>query len=86
MVDLSDRPLVETEWLAKHLDDPDLRIVNARWRGMGAATSFTRTGIFPVPAICTASTILIRPIATSTQRPMNYEPGLKRPGCIPSNG
>lgn len=26
------RPLVGTEWLAEHLHDPDIRIVDARWR------------------------------------------------------
>jgi thiosulfate/3-mercaptopyruvate sulfurtransferase len=25
-------PLVTTEWLAAHLDDPDVRIVDVRWR------------------------------------------------------
>lgn len=25
-------PLVGTEWLAQHLDDPDLRVVDVRWR------------------------------------------------------
>jgi thiosulfate/3-mercaptopyruvate sulfurtransferase len=25
-------PLVSTEWLARHLDDPDLRVVDVRWR------------------------------------------------------
>lgn len=25
-------PLVSTEWLANHLDDPDIRIVDVRWR------------------------------------------------------
>ncbi len=29
--DRSSSPLVSTEWLAKHLDDPDLRIVEVRW-------------------------------------------------------
>jgi thiosulfate/3-mercaptopyruvate sulfurtransferase len=27
-----ERPLVSTEWLADHLEDPDVRIVDARWR------------------------------------------------------
>ncbi len=25
-------PLVQTEWLAEHLDDPNLRVVDARWK------------------------------------------------------
>lgn len=29
-------PLVETDWLAAHLDDPDLRVVDLRWRGDGS--------------------------------------------------
>ncbi len=29
--DRSSSPLVQTEWLAAHLDDPDLRIVEVRW-------------------------------------------------------
>jgi len=29
--DRSSSPLVSTEWLAAHLDDPDLRIVEVRW-------------------------------------------------------
>ena len=33
MPDFSKYPLVETEWLAEHLDDPDLRVVDVRWRG-----------------------------------------------------
>jgi thiosulfate/3-mercaptopyruvate sulfurtransferase len=47
MLDLSDRPLVETEWLAEHLDDPDLRIVDARWRGDGSSDKLYRAGHIP---------------------------------------
>jgi 3-mercaptopyruvate sulfurtransferase SseA len=25
-------PLVSTEWLARHLNDPKLRVVDVRWR------------------------------------------------------
>jgi thiosulfate/3-mercaptopyruvate sulfurtransferase len=35
-VNSSSQPLVETDWLAAHLDDPALRIVDARWRGDGS--------------------------------------------------
>lgn len=33
MMDSFPTPLVETDWLAAHLDDPDLRVVDLRWRG-----------------------------------------------------
>lgn len=36
MRDFADHPLVETGWLAEHLNDDDLRIVDARWRGDGS--------------------------------------------------
>src|SRR5262245_229390 len=32
-IDLTATPLVSTDWLAGHLTDPDLRIVDARWHG-----------------------------------------------------
>lgn len=37
MIDLSASPLVETAWLAAHLSDDDVRIVDARWRGDGTS-------------------------------------------------
>ncbi|MCI0728019.1 MAG: hypothetical protein L0332_15050, partial [Chloroflexi bacterium] len=36
MTDLSYHPLVDTTWLAEHLADPALRVVDARWRGDGS--------------------------------------------------
>jgi thiosulfate/3-mercaptopyruvate sulfurtransferase len=33
VTDFVERPLVSTAWLADHLADPNLRIVDARWRG-----------------------------------------------------
>jgi thiosulfate/3-mercaptopyruvate sulfurtransferase len=33
MTDFAEKPLVSTAWLADHLADPKLRIVDARWRG-----------------------------------------------------
>src|SRR6185436_10689335 len=33
VTDFAERPLVSTAWLADHLADPNLRIVDARWRG-----------------------------------------------------
>jgi thiosulfate/3-mercaptopyruvate sulfurtransferase len=44
---LRDHPLVETEWLAAHLDDPDLRVVDARWRGDGSGLARYRAGHLP---------------------------------------
>lgn len=35
---LENLPLVETGWLAEHLNTPELVIVDARWRGDGSAT------------------------------------------------
>lgn len=35
MVNSPPNPLVETDWLATHLNDPDLRIVDLRWPGDG---------------------------------------------------
>lgn len=39
--------LVETAWLAAHLDDPGLRIVDARWRGDGSGRQLYREGHIP---------------------------------------
>jgi thiosulfate/3-mercaptopyruvate sulfurtransferase len=44
MIDLAQQPLVETDWLAAHLDDPHLRIVDARWRGDGSGCRLYRSG------------------------------------------
>jgi 3-mercaptopyruvate sulfurtransferase SseA len=41
MIDFSTHPLVETAWLAEHLSDADVRIVDARWRGDGSS-AFSR--------------------------------------------
>jgi thiosulfate/3-mercaptopyruvate sulfurtransferase len=40
-------PLVDTAWLAAHLADPDLRIVDARWRGHGDGRTLYRQGHIP---------------------------------------
>ena len=37
-VDFDDWPLVESEWLFNHLSDPELRVVDARWRGDGSGS------------------------------------------------
>lgn len=47
MIDLSETPLVETGWLAAHLSDPNLRLVDARWRGDGSGPVVYRAGHIP---------------------------------------
>jgi len=47
MFDFVNRPLVETEWLAAHLSEPHLRVVDARWRGDGASRDLYRAGHIP---------------------------------------
>ena len=39
--------LVSTEWLASHLDDPSIRIVDARWRGDGSGYQHYLAGHIP---------------------------------------
>lgn len=39
--------LVETAWLADHLHDPDLRIVDMRWRGDGSGQQLYMQGHIP---------------------------------------
>jgi thiosulfate/3-mercaptopyruvate sulfurtransferase len=40
-------PLVETTWLAEHLSDDEVRIVDARWRGDGSSGDLYRQGHIP---------------------------------------
>ena len=47
MIDFSAQPLVETAWLAAHLSDADVRIVDARWRGDGTSGELYRHGHIP---------------------------------------
>ena len=47
MIDFSAHPLVETDWLAAHLSDDDLRIVDARWRGDGTSHQLYQSGHLP---------------------------------------
>src|SRR6266849_10702937 len=47
MIDFSAHPLVETAWLAAHLEDDDLRIVDARWRGDGSSRELYQHGHLP---------------------------------------
>ena len=35
MIDFTEQPLVETEWLVEHLADSNLRVVDMRWLWFG---------------------------------------------------
>ena len=47
MLDFVAHPLVETSWLAAHLSDGDVRIVDARWRGDGTSRGLYQQGHLP---------------------------------------
>lgn len=47
MVDFANYPLVETEWLAAHLTDPHVRVVDARWRGDESSRELYQAGHIP---------------------------------------
>ncbi len=47
MINFSEQPLVETEWLAEHLSDSRLRLVDARWRGDGSGREVYLAGHIP---------------------------------------
>ena len=47
MIDFSVHPLVETVWLAEHLSDDEVRIVDARWRGDGSSSALYQHGHLP---------------------------------------
>jgi 3-mercaptopyruvate sulfurtransferase SseA len=47
MIDFSTHPLVEAAWLAAHLSDADVCIVDARWRGDGTSRELYRRGHIP---------------------------------------
>jgi thiosulfate/3-mercaptopyruvate sulfurtransferase len=47
MRDFADHPLVETDWLEQHLNAPDLRIVDMRWRGNGSGARLYQAGHLP---------------------------------------
>jgi thiosulfate/3-mercaptopyruvate sulfurtransferase len=47
MLDFVAHPLVEPSWVAAHLDDNDLRVVDARWRGDGTGRELYRQGHLP---------------------------------------
>jgi 3-mercaptopyruvate sulfurtransferase SseA len=44
MLDFSTHPLIETAWLAEHLSDGDMCIVDARWRGDGSSRDLYSRG------------------------------------------
>jgi len=47
MIDFTEQPLVETEWLVEHLADSNLRVVDMRWRGDGSGSELYRAGHIP---------------------------------------
>jgi Rhodanese-like domain len=47
MLDFSTHPLVEAAWLAAHLSDAELCIVDARWRGDGTSRELFQRGHIP---------------------------------------
>src|SRR5687767_6772142 len=47
MIDFARWPLVDTSWLANHLDDPDVRVVDARWYGDRSSREAFRAGHIP---------------------------------------
>jgi len=47
MINFSEHPLVGTDWLAEHLTDSNLRIVDMRWRGDGSGREVYQAGHIP---------------------------------------
>src|SRR5215469_16005608 len=47
MIDFSEHPLIETNWLADHLTYSNLQIVDMRWRGNGSGREVYQTGHIP---------------------------------------
>lgn len=47
MIDCAVHPLIETDWLADHLTDDKLRIVDIRWRGDGSGRAMYQAGHIP---------------------------------------
>lgn len=47
MIDLTQTPLVETEWLAAHLAEPNLRLVDSRCAGQGDCRQWYLAGHLP---------------------------------------
>ena len=44
MINFSEHPLVGTDWLAEHLTDSNMRIVDMRWRGDGSGREVYQAG------------------------------------------
>ncbi len=44
MIDFSEHPLIETDWLADHLTDSNLRIVDMRWCSDGSGREVYQAG------------------------------------------
>lgn len=53
--------LVSTDWLANHLDDPDLVVVDMRWREDGSARNLFERGHIPGATFMDWSTDLVDP-------------------------
>jgi thiosulfate/3-mercaptopyruvate sulfurtransferase len=47
MIDLTQTPLVETEWLAAHLTEPELRLIDSRCAGQGDCRQIYLRGHIP---------------------------------------
>ncbi len=47
MLDFVAQPLVEPTWLAAHLHDEEVRVIDARWRGDGPGRELYRQGHLP---------------------------------------
>src|SRR5215471_8196052 len=47
MINFSEQPLIETDWLVEHLADSNLRIVDMRWRGDGSGRELYQSGHIP---------------------------------------
>ena len=56
--------LVATEWLAVHLDDEDVAIVDMRWRGDGSGLSLYQAGHVPGAVYLDWSTDIVDPDAS----------------------
>jgi thiosulfate/3-mercaptopyruvate sulfurtransferase len=75
--------LVSTEWLEKHLADPDLVVVDMRWREDGSARSLYETSHIPGARFLDWSTDLIdseSPIAFMLAPPESFAASMARCG------
>jgi thiosulfate/3-mercaptopyruvate sulfurtransferase len=75
--------LVSTEWLEKHLDDPDLVVVDMRWREDGSARSLYEASHIPGARFLDWSTDLVdtaSPIAFMLAPPESFAASMARCG------